>query len=64
MDRPEHRLPWPLSKLQPLRFRIRFRESEPGPVIGGIQFPPIPDPNQETEWEVVTFTNKQIEEGI
>jgi hypothetical protein len=65
LDRPERRLPWPLSRLQPFRFFVRFHEREPGPIISGVRFPPAAGaPDQETEWEVLTFSNKQIEEGI
>jgi hypothetical protein len=64
MHRPIKRLPWPLSKLQPFWFEIRFQETERGPVIGGIQFPPPLDLKSTNKWEVVRFSNKQLQEGF
>jgi len=63
-DKPKLRLPWPLSKLQPFWFTIRWSKADPIQTIDGIPIPPSPFSAHDEKIEEVTFDNTQLNEGL
>jgi hypothetical protein len=63
-DRPQMRLPWPLSRFQPFSFTIRWSKATPIQTIDGIPVPPKAFRLPEEEIDEKTFDRTSLKEGL